>query len=102
MDNLKKRPAKLAPKLTLDIYNTLAILNLILIKVRKMNTIQKIAALNKKCEDSLGLQCYSVGWEVSSFRSGTPLEVGSTIGHVKAPTLKEAVDKAYQLVFGSK
>jgi hypothetical protein len=67
-----------------------------------MTTIKKIEALNKICEDSLGLQCYTVGWEVSSFRHGTPLEVGSKIGHVKAETLKAAVDLAYKLVFESK
>lgn len=66
-----------------------------------MTTIEKIEALNKKCENSLGVQCYSCGWEVTSFRSGTPLELGRGL-KITGDTIREAVSKAYKFVFESK
>ena len=67
-----------------------------------MTTIQKIEALQKVCEDSVGFQCYTMGWEVTSFRNGTPLSAEVKRRRVGGKTFVEAVNDAYQFVFESK
>lgn len=66
----------------------------------KMTTLQKIKELNKACKNSLGIQCYSDGWEVTSFRKGSPLEPQRyVLGIVTYETFEKAIDEAYKFVF---
>lgn len=64
-----------------------------------MTTAQKVEALNKKCENSLGFQCYTSGWEATSFIDGTPFNVEPNGVFMKGKTFKEIVDNAYKFVF---
>lgn len=64
-----------------------------------MTTIQKVEALNKVCENSLGFQCYSMGWEARSFREKTPLGYSTKRKFIGGKTFEEVVDNAYKFVF---
>lgn len=65
-----------------------------------MTLTQKIEKLDEACYQSLGFQHFSTGWEVSSFRKGSPLEIERLHPHISGKTFEEVVNKAYQFVFG--
>lgn len=65
-----------------------------------MTTLQKIEKLNEACNNSLSIVSRPDYWEIHSYGEDSPLEVDRHYPFIKAKTLAEVVDLAYEFVFG--
>lgn len=65
---------------------------------KPLTTVEKMEALNKECKNTLGLTHFEL-WEIHSYGDDTPLNMKVKYPYIKAKTIKEVVDLAYQFVF---